>query len=80
MTPPVALRYARIPLTHGSDAIPAVGFGTLIPDPLATRKLRKPLWKSGFDIPIVRNDTAMKKRLVMRCRQRSRRGRRLRYD
>ena len=27
------LRYTRIPLTHGSGAIPAVGFGTLIPDP-----------------------------------------------
>ena len=27
------LRYTRIPLSHGSGAIPAVGFGTLIPDP-----------------------------------------------
>ena len=28
------LRYTRIPLTHGAGAIPALGFGTLIPDPV----------------------------------------------
>ena len=33
MATPDTLRYTRIPLTHGSGAIPAVGFGTLIPDP-----------------------------------------------
>jgi hypothetical protein len=48
MTPPVALRYARIPLTHGSDAIPAVGFGTLIPDPLATTQATKAALEVGF--------------------------------
>ena len=37
MATPDALRYTRIPLTHGSGAIPAVGFGTLIPDPVATK-------------------------------------------
>jgi alcohol dehydrogenase (NADP+) len=30
------LRYARIPLNNGSDEIPVFGFGTLIPDPIAT--------------------------------------------
>ena len=40
------LRYRRIPLAHGSGAIPANGFGTLIPDPLATRdKQPRPPWK-----------------------------------
>ncbi len=42
------LRYTRIPLTHGSGAIPAVGFGTLIPDPLATKKAIKTALEVGF--------------------------------
>ena len=37
MATPDTLRYTRIPLNNGSGAIPAVGFGTLIPDPLATK-------------------------------------------
>jgi hypothetical protein len=41
MTTPDTLRYTQIPLTHGSGAIPAVGFGTLIPDPLATKQATK---------------------------------------
>jgi hypothetical protein len=41
MTAPDALPYARIPLIHGSGAIPALGFGTLIPDPLATKQATK---------------------------------------
>ena len=31
------LRYTKLALNNGSDAIPALGFGTLIPDPAATR-------------------------------------------
>jgi diketogulonate reductase-like aldo/keto reductase len=42
------LRYTRIPLTHGSGAIPAAGFGTLIPDPLATRQATKTALDVGF--------------------------------
>jgi diketogulonate reductase-like aldo/keto reductase len=42
------LRYTRIPLTHGSGAIPAVGFGTLIPDPLATKQATKTALEVGF--------------------------------
>src|ERR1700758_3908682 len=30
------LRYTKIPLNNGSDKIPALGFGPLIPDPKAT--------------------------------------------
>ena len=48
MTPPDTLRDARIPLTHGSGAIPAVGFGTLIPDPVATKQATKDALEAGF--------------------------------
>jgi diketogulonate reductase-like aldo/keto reductase len=48
MAIPDTLRYARIPLTHGSGAIPAVGFGTLIPDPLATEQAAKTALEVGF--------------------------------
>jgi diketogulonate reductase-like aldo/keto reductase len=43
-----ALRYTRLPLSHGSGAIPAVGFGTLIPDPLATEQATKTALEVGF--------------------------------
>lgn len=42
------LRYTRIPLTHGAGAIPAVGFGTLIPDPVATKQATKTALEVGF--------------------------------
>jgi diketogulonate reductase-like aldo/keto reductase len=42
------LRYTTIPLTHGSGAIPAVGFGTLITDPLATEQATKTALEVGF--------------------------------
>jgi diketogulonate reductase-like aldo/keto reductase len=48
MATPDALRYTRIPLTHGSGAIPAVGFGTLIPNPVATREATKTALEIGF--------------------------------
>ena len=48
MAAPDPLRYAKIPLTHGSGAIPALGFGTLIPDPLATRQATKAALEAGF--------------------------------
>lgn len=48
MATPDTLRYTRIPLTHGSGAIPAVGFGTLIPDPLATEQATKAALEVGF--------------------------------
>jgi diketogulonate reductase-like aldo/keto reductase len=43
-----ALRYTRIPLTHGSGAIPAVGFGTLIPDPVVTKQATRAALEAGF--------------------------------
>jgi diketogulonate reductase-like aldo/keto reductase len=42
------LSHAKIPLTHGSGAIPALGFGTLIPDPLATRQATRTALEAGF--------------------------------
>jgi diketogulonate reductase-like aldo/keto reductase len=48
MTTSDTLRYTRIHLTHGSGAIPAVGFGTLIPDPLATKQATKAALEVGF--------------------------------
>jgi diketogulonate reductase-like aldo/keto reductase len=48
MTAPDALRFAKIPLNHGSGAMPAVGFGTLIPDPVATRQATKAALEAGF--------------------------------
>jgi alcohol dehydrogenase (NADP+) len=48
MATPDTLRLSRIPLTHGSGALPAVGFGTLIPDPLATQHAAKTALEVGF--------------------------------
>jgi len=48
MASPDTLRYTRIPLAHGSGAIPAVGFGTLIPDLLATKQATKTALDVGF--------------------------------
>jgi diketogulonate reductase-like aldo/keto reductase len=42
------LRHTRIPLTHGSGAMPAVGFGTLIPDPLVTKQATRAALEAGF--------------------------------
>ena len=47
MTTSDSLRYTRIH-THGSGTIPAVGFGTLIPDPLVTRQATKAALEAGF--------------------------------
>ena len=48
MTPSGTLRDTRIHTTHGSGDIPAVGFGTLIPDPLATKQATKAALEAGF--------------------------------
>ena len=42
------LRLAKIPLNSGSAAIPALGFGTLIPDPAETRTATTNALKVGF--------------------------------
>src|SRR5437868_6332092 len=42
------LRYTKMALNNGSGAIPALGFGTLIPDPVATRTATKAALETGF--------------------------------
>src|SRR4051794_41979143 len=42
------LRYTKMPLNNGSGAIPALGFGTLLPDPVATRVATKAALEAGF--------------------------------
>jgi alcohol dehydrogenase (NADP+) len=50
MTPnhPMNLRLAKMPLNFGTGAIPALGFGTLIPDPAETRIATANALKVGF--------------------------------
>src|SRR4051794_8168661 len=52
ITNPIAegenLRYKKLPLSNGSGAIPALGFGTLIPDPIATRNATRAALEAGF--------------------------------
>ena len=48
MVEPDNLRYTKIALNHGSGAIPALGFGTLIPDPVATKTATKAALEAGF--------------------------------
>jgi diketogulonate reductase-like aldo/keto reductase len=45
-----SLRFTRIALNNGSGAIPALGFGTLIPDPMATRTATKAALEAGFRV------------------------------
>jgi diketogulonate reductase-like aldo/keto reductase len=48
MTTSEALRRSTIPLLHGSGAMPAVGFGTLIPDPVDTKGATMTALEVGF--------------------------------
>src|SRR5271170_5046916 len=48
MVEPDSIRYTKISLNNGSGAIPALGFGTLIPDPAATRIATKAALEAGF--------------------------------
>jgi len=48
MAEPDTLRYTRFALNHGQRALPALGFGTLIPDPVATRNATKAALEAGF--------------------------------
>jgi alcohol dehydrogenase (NADP+) len=45
---PSNLRFAKIPLNFGSGAIPALGFGTLIPDPAETKSATTNALRVGF--------------------------------
>src|SRR4051795_11062447 len=42
------LRYTKLALNRGSGAIPALGFGTLIPNPVATRTATQAALEAGF--------------------------------
>jgi diketogulonate reductase-like aldo/keto reductase len=42
------LRYSKIRLNNGSDEIPALGFGTLIPDPIKTKEAVRISLEAGF--------------------------------
>ena len=48
MINPDDLRYTTMPLNNGSGAMPALGFGTLIPDPVATRNATRAALEAGF--------------------------------
>src|SRR5271169_3699488 len=48
MAEPDNLRYTKMALNNGSGVIPALGFGTLIPDPVATRNATKAALEAGF--------------------------------
>ncbi|HTZ70456.1 MAG TPA: aldo/keto reductase [Acetobacteraceae bacterium] len=48
MSPIDTLRDTKIALTHGCGAMPAMGFGTLIPDPDVTRKATRAALETGF--------------------------------
>jgi diketogulonate reductase-like aldo/keto reductase len=45
---PDNLRYKKLALNNGSGAIPALGFGTLIPDPIATKNATRAALEAGF--------------------------------
>ncbi len=42
------LRHTKMALNNGAGAIPALGFGTLIPDPVATRTATRAALEAGF--------------------------------
>ena len=50
MADPNDLRYRKLPLNNGRDAMPALGFGTLIPDPVATRNATRAALEAGFRV------------------------------
>ena len=76
MTAPDTLRFTTIPLTQGDGAMPALGFGTLIPDRQATVQATRRLpWKRVSGISIAPSATATMTRSARRCRRCSKRGR-----
>ena len=48
MPTPEAFRRTRLHLAHGSGELPAAGFGTLIPDPVATKQATRAALEAGF--------------------------------
>src|SRR4051812_33515696 len=50
MENPDDLRHTKLALNNGTSAMPALGFGTLIPDPVATRNATKAALEAGFRV------------------------------
>jgi diketogulonate reductase-like aldo/keto reductase len=50
MASPDDLRYTKMSLNNGSGFMPALGFGTLIPDPVATKNATKAALDAGFRV------------------------------
>jgi diketogulonate reductase-like aldo/keto reductase len=48
MREPDTLRHTKLSLRDGAGAIPALGFGTLIPDPVATKNATRAALETGF--------------------------------
>jgi diketogulonate reductase-like aldo/keto reductase len=48
MATPDPLRFTKMPLNNSSGAMPALGFGSLIPDPVATKQAIKTALEVGF--------------------------------
>ena len=48
MNAPADLRMTRIPLNNGAGHMPALGFGTLIPDPALTITATRAAMEAGF--------------------------------
>jgi diketogulonate reductase-like aldo/keto reductase len=48
MATPDPLRFTKIPLNNGAGVMPALGFGSLIPDPVATQQAVKTALEVGF--------------------------------
>jgi diketogulonate reductase-like aldo/keto reductase len=48
MAPTDTRRHIRIPLRHGAGLMPALGFGTLIADPIETERATKTALEAGF--------------------------------
>jgi aldehyde reductase len=51
------LRMTKLPLNHGGGQIPALGFGTLIPDAAETITATRDALEVGFRHFVARNDT-----------------------
>jgi len=43
-------RYTKIPFKNGTGAIPALGFGTLIPNPIDTKNATRAALEAGFRV------------------------------
>jgi len=60
------LRMKRIPLNQGAGYMPALGFGTLIPDAALTIAATRAALEAAFDTSIARNGTGTNARWAMR--------------